>query len=72
MLTELGSTQELGQSLVAQAAVWRHMGRAEQARTTLQEAIALFRQGGAAADMTDAQKQLDFNQVDQFVKAGTL
>jgi class 3 adenylate cyclase/predicted ATPase len=58
-LTELGSTQELGQSLVVQAGIWLRAGRADLARATIEEAIVLFQKAGAAADLEHATQLLD-------------
>jgi predicted ATPase len=59
MLTELGSTQELGQSLAIQATVWLGAGRPDLARVTIAEAIALFQSAGAADDLAGARQLLD-------------
>ena len=59
MLTELGSTQELGQSLAVQAEVWLRAGRADLARATIAESIVLFQSAGAAADLAGARQLLD-------------
>jgi tetratricopeptide (TPR) repeat protein len=65
MLTELGCTQELGQSLVDQAGVWLRARRADLARAALEEAIALFRKAGAIADEDIARQLLDAAFVEQ-------
>ena len=58
-LTELGSIQELGQSLAIQATVWLGAGRPDLARVTIAEAIALFQSAGAADDLAGARQLLD-------------
>lgn len=59
MLTELGSTQELGQSMTIQATILVRAGQTEAACALLEEAILLLRKTGAAADMAQAEQLLD-------------
>ena len=59
LLTDLGSAQELGQSMIVQATILMHEGQADAARATLEEAIRLFQKAGADADMTQAEQLLD-------------
>ncbi len=58
-LTELGSTQELGQSMTFQATVYTRLGRLDLAEAILAEAIRLFQKAGAAADLARAEQLLD-------------
>lgn len=59
ILTELGSTQELAQSLAVAASIWLTLGRADLARAAIEEAIELFQKAGASADLEHARRQLD-------------
>ena len=59
ILTELGSTQELAQSLAVAASIWLALGRADLARAAIEEAIVLFQKAGASADLEHARRQLD-------------
>jgi predicted ATPase/class 3 adenylate cyclase len=63
MLTELGSTHELGQSMMVQATIWLGVGRTDLARAILEEAILLFQKAGAAADLLQAERILAAQQL---------
>jgi predicted ATPase/class 3 adenylate cyclase len=54
MLTDLGSTHELGQSMIIQAMIMIHEGSVEAACDLLAEAIQLLERVGAAADVAQA------------------
>jgi hypothetical protein len=58
ILTELGSTYELGQSMVAQATVLIHRRQLEAACDVLNEAIWLMNRAGAVAARAEAEKLL--------------
>jgi class 3 adenylate cyclase/tetratricopeptide (TPR) repeat protein len=59
ILTQLGSTHELGQSLVSQATILLREGSVEPACELLAEAIQLLGRVGAAADMQQAQQLIE-------------
>jgi hypothetical protein len=54
----MGSTHELGQSMVAHGTILLHVGRTDEARAYLEEAVKLLRQAGAAADQLQAEQLL--------------
>ena len=64
MLSELGSTQELGQSMILQASMLMHEGQADAACAILEEAILLLRKTGATADVAQARRLLDAARAD--------
>ena len=58
MLSELGSTQELGQSMLLQASILMDQGQADMACAILEETILLLRKIGAIADVAQAEQLL--------------
>jgi len=59
MLTELGSTYELGQSMIAQATVLMYTQQPEAAYDVLMEAIRLMSRAGATVARAEAEKLLN-------------
>jgi class 3 adenylate cyclase/tetratricopeptide (TPR) repeat protein len=59
MLAQIGSTHELGQSMVLQATILLHAGSNDAACDVLAEAIRLLSRVGAAADMKQAKELID-------------
>jgi predicted ATPase len=59
ILAELGSTHELGQSMIVQATILLHEEQCDLASIMLKEAILLLEKAGAAADRMQAEQLLE-------------